>query len=182
MLIIKSCDLMVLGVISAFLHEAGHLFMMKIKGHKIAEINIGFFNVDIVDRDRDFASFTDKFLILISGSLFNFIICAVSLIFLYFTAFPPFKSAVYVNFAIGTLNLLPISSLDGGQIFYNLAVRFFPLRAANIICTAVSLIFLFPLSVVGFLTLLNSKYNFSLLFICLYLIYVLLAKKETQYL
>ncbi len=178
MLVLRNPNLMLVGMFSALLHELGHFFMMQIKGHRIEEVNIGFFTVDIVDRDRNFGSFTDKFLILISGSLFNFIICLIFFIFFYFTEFSTFKSVAYVNLFIGILNLLPISSLDGGQIFYNLVLRFFSIRTTDIICSCVSFVFLFPLSVIGFLTLFKSRYNFSLLFICLYLIYILLSRKE----
>ena len=60
-----------------------------------------------------------------------------------------------------------------------------PITMANL-CTGriiniTAVIILFPLTVLGFMVLLNSKYNFSLLFVCAYLIASLLCKNNRYY-
>lgn len=177
-LILSNSNLMCIGFVAAIMHELGHFFAMKLKGHRIEKININFFNVDILDKDKNFSSLKDELFILSSGPLFNFIIAIIFLIIFYFTGVISLKYIAYINLTIGTFNFLPISSLDGGQILYNLLLQIFSERTTDIICLIVSFIFLFPMAIVGFLILLNSKYNFSLLFICFYLIFIILSKNN----
>lgn len=179
MIIADNTQNMSLGIFSSFIHEVGHIVAMYFKGHAIKEIKIKFFSIDIIDNDRSIISYENDLLILISGSIFNFIASLLSMIFYHFFLIGTFKYLAYINMLIGILNLMPISSLDGGQILYMLLSKIFSIDKTYIICEIVSFIFLFPLSVLGFIILLNSKYNFSLLFICCYLIYFLLFKNES---
>ena len=53
-------------------------------------------------------------------------------------------------------------------------------KRAYCILNIVSIIFLFPIAVISFLVLIKSRYNFSLLWIVIYIITLLIAKK-TEY-
>ena len=72
-------------------------------------------------------------------------------------------------------------SLDGGQLMYVILSRKFSEKSAERIINITAVIILFPLTVLGFMVLLNSKYNFSLLFVCTYLIASLLCKNNRYY-
>lgn len=180
--IIDTTQIMLIGVISTFIHEIGHIIAMILKNHKIREINIGFFYIDIVDKDRKIINYENDLFILISGSALNYIISVISLFMFCFTKNYIFQNIIYINSTIGAVNLLPIASLDGGQIVFIVLNRLFCFKTANILYNTISIIFLIPLAFVGFIVLLKSKYNFSLLFICCYLIYTLLLKNENNYL
>lgn len=82
-----------------------------------------------------------------------------------------------VNLALGIAHSLPIEPLDGG-----LALRYFLQSqleegTAERVSRIVSLALLLPLSVLGFLVLLNTRYNYSLLALSVYLmLYMVLGK------
>lgn len=181
-IISDSTGIILIGVISTFLHETGHIVAMLFKNHRVQEIKIGFFHIDIVDNNRQVINYNDDLLILFAGSAFNFMTAFISMVLFYFTRKYIFCLFIYTNLAMGIMNLLPISSLDGGEIVYIILSSFLTPKTASRLYNIISLIFLMPLSLVGFIVLLNSKYNFSLLFICCYLIYTLLSKNERIYL
>ena len=171
-----------IGVLATIIHEIGHILAIVLKKHKIKEIYIGFFYIDIVDKNRKILDYSSDLFILISGSLLNFIIAIISLVVYLFIKNDIMQIFIYTNIAVGIMNLLPISSLDGGQIIYIILSRLFSVRVSKILSLIISIIFLLPLSVIGFTMVLKLKYNFSLLFICCYLIYTLLWKNENNYL
>ena len=85
---------------------------------------------------------------------------------------------VSAHLTLGVFNSIPVSTLDGGQaLLILLQHRMSPYRA-NRILDVLSLVILFPLAAAGFWVLLRSKYNFTLLAVSLYLIAVVLLKKQ----
>lgn len=81
------------------------------------------------------------------------------------------------NLILGFFNILPIESLDGGQILYIFLSNKMQNDKAIVFLEVISFIILLPLAVIGFYMLLKSKYNFSLLLISCYLISVIIIKK-----
>ena len=82
---------------------------------------------------------------------------------------------------MGLFNLLPVMSLDGGQLLYILlSRRRTPGQAEKIVCR-LTFICIFPLAALGFVVLFHSHYNFSLLFVCVYLVFTLLTRQEKYY-
>ena len=90
----------------------------------------------------------------------------------------PFAAA---NLSVGLFNLLPVMSLDGGQLLYLcLCRRMAPDRAEKVVYRA-TFIMIFPLAAIGFFILFHSQYNFSLLCVCAYLIFSLITRQERYY-
>lgn len=87
----------------------------------------------------------------------------------------PFTTA---NLSLGLFHALPILPLDGGLCLRSLLSAFFTEKAANRISLIVSLTVLFPLSIFGFLLLLRTHYNFSLLALSVYLMLYLLLRED----
>lgn len=77
------------------------------------------------------------------------------------------------SLALGVFHLLPIAPLDGATALSSILSLWFSLRSVQKILVFVSLVFLFPLAMLGFLVLLRSRYNFSLLVLCLYFLFCL---------
>ncbi|HBL41704.1 MAG TPA: peptidase M50, partial [Ruminococcaceae bacterium] len=76
-----------------------------------------------------------------------------------------------------TFNLIPIEPLDCGRaVFFRLCCRTDSIRAQRIVF-GIGVCFLIPLTVCGFLVLINSKYNITLLLASAYLSYILLKRK-----
>ncbi len=95
-------------MLSALAHEMGHLFAMKISGSKVSNFTFGFFNFNIKYNKYKTSYKTDIF-ISFSGPFFNIAFGVLSLLLGYTELF-------YANMSLAFLNLLPIDSLDGGNI------------------------------------------------------------------
>ena len=81
----------------------------------------------------------------------------------------------------GVFNALPVSNLDGGQALYLLLTLKFSDTTANKVIDILTIILIFPTAILGFILLFNSKYNFSLLLISIYLIIALMEKNSKFY-
>ena len=80
------------------------------------------------------------------------------------------------NLFIGLINLVPLDSFDGGQLLSLLLSRFMTARKVSIITGIITIIVIFPLMILGVYILFVSKYNFSVLYIALYLIVISFLK------
>lgn len=80
--------------------------------------------------------------------------------------------------ALGVFHCLPIEPLDGGLALRAVLSGLMDPKRAGKITFFLSLIFLLPLAVLGFLVLLRTRYNFSLLAISLYLMLYLVLKRD----
>ena len=168
----------VLGFFATVLHELGHLLAMKLKHYEIKEVNLNLFNFNIIDYSRNEKNFSDDIFILLSGPIFNLFIAILSIV--NFNFFPEKKIFYFFleNILIAIVNIVPIMSLDGGQIFYIFWTLKTNEKAAYHILNIISVILLIPMFLLGFFILIKSKYNFSLLWICLYLVTLILFRNN----
>ena len=90
----------------------------------------------------------------------------------------PFAAA---NLSVGLFNCLPVMSLDGGQLLYLLLCRRFSQEFSEKAVDVCTFVCIFPLAALGFLVLLRSENNFSLLFVSIYLVFSLLFKGNRYY-
>ena len=82
----------------------------------------------------------------------------------------------YASFAIALVHSLPIEPLDGGlALRYYLCERF-SYEMAGKISHIISILLLIPLATMGFLVLLHTRYNYSLLALSIYLMLYLVLK------
>lgn len=160
----------ILCITAVVIHESGHLFIMFLFNRKPKALEVKLFNITIVQDSRYKTAFYKDVLITAAGPLFNILIYL-----LFFGFYPEFAT---VNLFIGLFNLLPAASLDGGQIIYLFLTKFFTAEKSAKIADIITIITAFPVFVSGILLLFNSKYNFSLLFIGIYLFLSLFFKNE----
>lgn len=157
-------------MLSVFVHEAAHITAMLILNRNIKGIKLSAFDVCIIEGSRHITNVKKDLLVIAAGPFINIFI---------FIAFYHFsvKFAV-INLCIGLFNLLPAISLDGGQILFLLLKQKLSEKSSVFIIDIITIIITVPLFFVGIILLLNSKYNFSLLFISLYLILSLFLKED----
>lgn len=162
------------GYISCFLafiiHEAGHLLAMKLCSCKPRGVIISSFDVKILESGRFRVPLFKDIVITLAGPLFNLTAFACT-----FSANRVFAG---VNLCIGLFNLLPALSLDGGQVLYLILSKFFTADTCVRVINTATVIISAPLFFFGIMVLLNSPYNFSLLFIGIYLILSLFLKRD----
>lgn len=165
-----------LTFLAAALHEGGHFLMMLRFGVHLSQIRVTPFGIDIEKSRCAERTYQRDALISFAGPLANLLAAAAfsacgSRFFLFAT----------VNLALALFNLLPIEPLDGGQALYSLlCIRRSPERAARAV-SIVSFVFLTPLAVLGFWILFRSPWNFSLLLVCVYLMFLLVVKSGRYY-
>lgn len=160
------------GMISALLHESGHLAaMLIIPRQKPKAISITPFGLKI--QNNSMAEFAcGRVIVLAAGSVVNFILAACL-----FRLSPQLAA---MNLILGFMNLLPVESFDGGGILKIILNFFMSEKTSEIAVTIVSLIILTVLAFVGIYILFRTKYNFTLLGMSLWLlitVIIRLAKK-----
>lgn len=162
------------------IHETGHIILMCIFGYAPEKIKISLFEISISDRKRQERSFIQNFLIIFFGPFANFI-CFILFYLLYLIGNDYFLYFAAANFSVGLFNILPVMSLDGGQLLYLILSRFFSDTGSQRIVNVITFIIIFPLATFGFILLFNSKYNFSLLIVCIYLVFSLICRNNKYF-
>ncbi len=82
------------------------------------------------------------------------------------------------SLALGAFHILPIEPLDGGLALRAFLCGFLDERKARKTTFFISLLLLLPMASLGFLVLLRTRYNFSLLAMSVYLMLYLLLKRD----
>lgn len=95
------------------IHEAGHIIAICIIGGKIEKIEITPFGL-VIRRSRLISSYMSDFFVYISGPALNFVF-ALAFLPCLSVLDNPMSLFAFQNLSFGLLNLLPISSLDGGR-------------------------------------------------------------------
>lgn len=157
-----------LCISAGILHELGHLSVLIFSRETPKEIHITPFGMRIERKSNGILSFKREALCAFAGPLVNLILALF------------FKDSYFakVNLTIALLNLLPCEPLDGGKIIENILKMKFSAEKTEKISLIISCVTVFPVAVLGFIILLESRYNFSLLFISFYLIFFIAMKKK----
>lgn len=151
-------------------HEFGHILAIIKYDKKISGVKINAFSIDI-EQNYDFnISNKKELVVLLCGPLINLIFFAIFALFYKILNLNIFKIFSIQNLIIGILNLLPIYSLDGGQILFIFLKQKFDIYNSNMILFIISIIFILPITALGFLLVAKSDFNFSLLILIFYLI------------
>ncbi len=181
LLIIDDNGTILYGVLAALIHELGHISAMIIKKCKPSKISFRAFDINIIDDKRIKRSYNADIFILAAGPLSNIIFCGVLYFSYKFLGCTWLLKPMYESLFIAIFNILPIETLDGGQIFFNLLCRRLNIKTAINFTVLISFMVLLPVSVLGFYILIISKYNFSLLLLSCYLMGILLMKHKGYY-
>ena len=168
--------LVIICLFCSLIHELGHIIMIcRYKG-KPKSIVIKPFEIQI-HTTRDVCTLKEDILITSFGVIFNLILSAVS--YLIYLVYPSstFMQICISSFGIAIMNMLPLETFDGGQLLNLLLCKLFGQRWARCVINALSIIAIFPLAFMGIAVLFISRYNFSVLFIALYLLSIYISKE-----
>ncbi len=144
---------------AVFIHEASHVLAIVLVGERVEKICFSAFNLNIGAKLYTLTPLK-KFIVAFSGPFANI------LLFISLNKFFPDFAAV--NLAYGCFQLLPINSLDGETMLSSFNISINALKIVSVLCC-------FLLAVLGFIVLLNSRFNFSILAVSLMLLYSTLA-------
>lgn len=168
------------GAAAVAIHESGHLLAMRLLGEKPDSVKLSLFEIEITDRFRVQRSQKGNVFVIFSGPGANFI-CVLACFLLYLWGKASILPLITANASVGILNCMPVMSLDGGQLLYLLLSGRADGEKAGRAVDIMTVIIIIPLAVFGFLLLFRSKYNFSLLFVCAYLLLSLLLRDNRYY-
>lgn len=162
----------------SLVHELGHIFLLLLCNTRIIEININVFSVDIVKDESFYLPYTKEIVIIMAGPLFNMIFALIFGIIYNFSKLEILKILSVQSFLIGLVNFIPISSLDGGQIFSIFLRRFFDDFRTKQISFVVSVMFIIPMMTLGFYMFIKSGINISMIVLAIYLSSFLVMREQ----
>lgn len=168
-------------LLASFCHEMGHILAMKIFGTKLDRIALSVFDINITDTGKAYRGITAEIIITLAGIFVNIVLFL--LCYIVYNSYNIYILGCFAtaNLTLGIFNALPIDSLDGGNALEIILQRNFSEKTVYFATLIISIIFVIPLGFISFFVLLNSPYNFTLLFATLYLIGVMIFKRKKNF-
>ncbi len=167
---------LLLSILFSFVHEAVHLVLLYYSGIKAAEIKLYPAGIKICCEGMNMLSYRKTVLAALSAPVFNLISGAVFFFLYSRTGNEVIYACCMINLILGSINLLPLSFLDGGRTLCAvLSVKLSDDRVRGIMnaLNIWTLAFLFVLFFVGFIT---RKTGLFPLFFCVYCLIGTLSK------
>jgi len=156
--------------LSVSLHEIGHIVGAKIANIPLRELKLGIFGAGL-SPENTLISYKKEIILSFLGPLANFIsFFFIKLVFpakLCQASF--FNNFIGSSLALGTLNLLPIESFDGGRILTAILAHHISPRATITVMNCVSFIIIFILWTLSVYLLLRISSSLSLFIFSAYL-------------
>ena len=155
---------LLLPLVSALLHELGHIFVIRLCGMSITGVTVLPYGIEM-RTDRRPCSFYEDLAVNVSGCAANLLTAPL------FHAFGSVIHGITGEFllllsassvALGVLNAFPIISLDGGCALEALLSLIIPPEAVYRIVRGISFLFLVILWIAATYVFMFSGYNYSL--------------------
>lgn len=160
------------AVLCTVCHEIGHIAVMLIYGCERVDIKINLLNIAISDKLRGVRPYKQDIAVICAGPLVNFTMFLVMGLINFFWNCELFYNISAISGVLCAFNLLPIESTDGGQLLeIGLGAIFSP-HTVRIVMNILTIIFIIPLACLGFYVLLQSRYNYTLLFAVIYFCFI----------
>lgn len=156
-------------LLSAFLHETGHLFAMKKQGCDINRIVLSPIGASIVRKDFPTSYKSDR-IVCFFGPLINLILFIACLTVYNFFLNDKILLFALINLFMGLFNLLPIASFDGSGILKSLLYERMSADKAEVIRRRISISILLLLSIAGIIFFYKHHENPTLMITSLYML------------
>lgn len=173
LLLTDTSGLAVLYLVSCILHETGHI--LSFYAMKLTPSLLCFDITGIkLEQPKEQINFVTELFILLSGSMTNYMIALVG----YLISPTQNANIIFINIAIGTFNLLPLTGFDGGKVLFVLLSCIFSDKLAYRICyildnlTKIALICMFLFTIYAYEVELSYGLIVLLLIVSLYYIYL----------
>ena len=176
----RNLEMLAVSYSSIFLHELAHLVAATCIGLRCSHIVMYPFGVNLKLKNSIVYSLTDEIILYISGPLTNAILSLVSAFFM--NNGPLWPVFYWNNLTLFLFNLLPIMPMDGGIILNKIISRRFGARAGERIMRYISIVMIVIIAASEAFLIIISKFNFSLVFICVFLIGNIFTSKEKYHL
>lgn len=158
---------------ASVLHELAHVGSMVALGTPPAQVRCTALGCRIITSVSQRLSYFQTACVSLAGPAANILVAMF--LFVAGLGSHPFAMA---NLVLGVLHILPIEPLDGGLALRAVLCRRFTPQTASRATCAISLLLLLPLATLGFLLLLYTRYNFTLLFLSVYLMLYFVLRED----
>ena len=166
------------AVLTAFIHELGHLTAMSFLNCVPKTIAFQSFGIKIEKSTALTLNYNKEMIIYFAGPAMN-IICALILILMYYLKIDDtFFQTALIHIFTALFNLLPIGVLDGGNILRSFLKKHMYVNTAEIVENTVSAILILPMAVISIMLIVSNLHNYTLMITCAYLIFMLILQKE----
>lgn len=173
--------IILISIISSIIHELGHIIPMIYFGKRITKIKIDALNFTINKNENIVNKNLENLVITTSGPILNLVVAIVT--YFFYVKSIKYSNTLYLlsinNFFLFILNICPVKNLDGGNLLYNFLLKMTDPGTASRMLDIFSFLFIIPFAIFGFIILLKNKYSFSLLALCIYLLFMLIFKKNS---
>lgn len=146
--------------LSAFIHEFGHIAAARISNVRFREMRLSPFGASLVPL-TNLGSFSNEIFICAAGPLIN-LLCALITLLTPLRSFEFGQLFILSSFFLGILNLLPISSFDGGRILFCVIESLFSFKLAKGILCVSSFFLIFSLWTLSLYFLMKATSSLSL--------------------
>ncbi len=164
------------ALFAAFIHEFGHITAAVMVKCKIRSLEFLPFGIRM--------KMADAIEVLPRGKSLFIIACGPSVNILCFFIISFLNKGIYdasiVHFATALFNLLPIGTLDGGKIVFEILGIWFKPQKIQQFCDIISLLLAVLLFLLGFALLIYTGYNFSLILTSIYFALVIIYKQKSK--
>lgn len=160
------------------LHELAHLVAAIYIGLVPSHIIIEPFGVNLRLKNQVVYSLSDEIILYLAGPLVNLLFSLGGMILNAKLASPWLSDFIIKNIALFTINILPILPLDGGVILKKILSHLFGHKNAFVIMRTVTGAMTLTLATIGIILTVKSQFNFSVIFLCVFLIMNIFMQKE----
>ncbi len=166
--------------IAVIIHESGHLTALHIFSSFPDKIRLTLFDIAISDKKKSVRSFRQELIVVVAGIAANIISALITFILNCILPCSFFEGLMNANISLAVFNSLPIDSLDGGQALLMVLCEKTDIYKAMTVLDIISFLILIPIAALGFLVVLRSRYNFTLLLTSMYLMALLILKHKRE--
>lgn len=160
------------------LHELSHLLAAKMIGLRAAYIAFHPFGVNLKLKNKLICRLSDEIILYFAGPLCNIVLACAALLMFRFYPNPWLRFFYGSNIMLFVMNMLPVVPLDGGMVLKKLLMYRVGYKAAGRVMTAVSVLLGTALFVLGAYVLYVTQFNYSVLFISVFLLGNAFTQKE----
>ncbi len=176
----RNLEVILISYFAVFLHELAHLLAAVLIGLKPSHITLFAFGVNLKLKNTLVYSIADEILLYLSGPFMNIILAIIGLIFYNKSSY--WNIFYYNNIGLFLFNLLPILPMDGGVILKKVLTRRVGDTAAKKMLKISSVILIVFLLLIEIQLIIVSKFNFSIIYVSIFLTGNLFTNKEKYFL
>ena len=169
------------ALLAVAVHETGHILAAKLCGMQIKSVTFGALGIHMAGETASVGDFR-RAVVSLAGpfaNLLSFLLLLPLPLFCLRRLFLPLPRAYSaVQLTLFAFHVLPAVPLDGGTALYCLLCGTFSEKTAERTITVSSVLLALTLGTLGFSVLISTGYNFTLLFLAVYILFYLILKQR----